>query len=393
MVRISLIVIIAILCFGQVIACAPQDDDTIRIGCVLSLSAELGPKGKDRLEAARLAVSEVNANGGVLGKQLQLVEKDDATDAQRCLKEVENIAGSGKVQAIIGGMSSDAVIATGHYLAEKKIVMISPSATASAITDYPWTNWFFRTVPSDAFQGKILAQIIMENGFMNLATIVPANSYGQGLEAVLTDELKRAGWKGKQSIQIYFDPAKSDFTAELTNIKNDNPDVVLAVSYVEDGKRIFNQALSLGLDTIPWLACDGNHGDVMFENKQCAEFMEKAILAGTRFAGPLAGEQYDSFAAGFKDRTGKDPGVYCDTTYDAVKMLAAAIEKAGTYDGSAIKDALLELGNGYQGASGTVTFDKNGDRITGIFEIWNVIEAYTAESGYRNVRSSIIRIE
>jgi len=391
--RILLLAVITILFLAAATACAPREADTIKIGCVLSLSGELGPKGKERLMAARLAVEEINAEGGVLDKNLQLVEKDDATDADKCLEQVQKMASADGVQALIGGMSSGAAVATGPYLAEKSVVMISPSATAPPISDYAWTGWFFRTVPNDAFQGRILARIILEKGYIKLATIVPANAYGQGLEIALVDELKKNGWSGKHTLQIYYDPAQNDYSAELKNIKNSNPDVILAVTYVEDGIKIFSQALELGLDEIPWLGCDGNYGDSMFVDKQCAEFMEKAIIAGTRFAGPLAGATYDTFAAAYKDFTGSDPGLYCETTYDAVKMLALAIEKAGVYDGTAVKDALLDIGQGYTGASGTITFDNKGNRITGIYEIWDVIEADTAESGYRNIRTEIIRID
>ena len=100
--------------------------------------------------------------------------------------------------------------------------------------------------------------------------------------------------------------------------------------------------------------------------------MEKAIIAGTRFASPLAGATYDRFAAAYKADTGKETSVYCDTTYDAVKLLALAIGKAGVYDGASIRDKLLEVGNDYVGASGTITFNDMGDRITGIFETWEV---------------------
>ena len=80
------------------------------------------------------------------------------------------------------------------------------------------------------------------------------------------------------------------------------------------------------------------------------EIMEKAIVAGTRAVGS-SGARYDKFAAAYKAATGKNPGIYCDTTYDAVKMIAKAIEKAGVYDGEAIRDALFEIGQKYRGRS------------------------------------------
>jgi len=141
-----LAVVLSIMLLAPALACSAQEANIIKIGCVLSLTGELGPKGKDRLMAARLAVKEINGAGGVLGKQLRLVEEDDATNAEKCLKQVQKIVSSSGVKALIGGMSSGAVVTTGQYLAENKIVMISPSATAPEISDQSWTNWFFRSI-------------------------------------------------------------------------------------------------------------------------------------------------------------------------------------------------------------------------------------------------------
>ncbi|GAH63600.1 unnamed protein product, partial [marine sediment metagenome] len=249
--------------------------------------------------------------------------------------------------------------------------MVSPSATSPEISDQAWTNWFFRTTPDDALQGHLLAQVVLEKGFIRLATMVQANPYGAGLEKALIEALEEAGWTGKHVVAVHFDPAKRDYRTQLHNIKGSNPDVVLAVTYVEDGIIVFKQALEMGLDEIAWLGCDGNYGDSMFADPKCAEFMEKAIVVGTRAAGP-SGTAYDEFAAAYKVATGKEPGIYCDTTYDAVKMIAKAIQKAGVYDGAAVRDALFEVGQKYRGASGIITFDDKGDRVSGIFELWKV---------------------
>jgi len=269
--------------------------------------------------------------------------------------------------------------------------MVSPSATSTDISNQPWTNWFFRTTPRDAFQGRILARVIMEEGYTRLATMVQANHYGVGLEESVVEALKKVDWTGKHVISIYFDPDKKDYRPQLENIKDSNPDVVLAVTYIEDGIRVFKQALEMGLDEIAWLGCDGNYSDHMFVDAKCAEFMEKTIIAGTRSV-PPSGETYEKFVTAYKAATGKDPSVYCDTTYDAIKMIAEAIEKAGVYDGEAIKDALFEVGQKYHGASGTITFDDKGDRVSGIYEIWKVMTDPTTETGYKNIRVKVISI-
>ena len=391
MIKKVLLAVAALYLLIPVVACAPTQAGTIKIGCVLSTSGLLGPKGEDRMNAARLAVEEINASGGVLGKQVELVEEDDATEAAKCLERVKKMVSADGVKVLVGGQSSGAVMASGPYLAEKGVLMVSPSATSPEISDQAWTNWFFRTTPDDALQGHLLAQVVLEKGFTRLATMVQANPYGAGLEKALIEALEKAGWTGKHVVAVHFDPAKRDYHTQLHNIKGSNPDVVLAVTYIEDGIIVFKQALEMGLDEIAWLGCDGNYGDNMFVDPKCAEFMEKAIVVGTRAAGP-SGTAYDEFAAAYKVATGKEPGIYCDTTYDAVKMIAEAIEKAAVYDGAAVRDVLLEVGQKYRGASGTITFDDKGDRVSGIFELWKVEKDATTQSGYKNVQIELISV-
>ena len=393
MIRKLFLAIAVLSVFTVATACLPAktEDGTIKIGCVLSTSGLQGSTGEDLLGAARIAIAEINDNGGVLGKQLQLVEEDDATDASKCLERIEKLVSKDGVQVLIGGMTSGAVITSGPYLAEQEVLMVSPSATATEISDEAWTSWVFRTATSDALQGRLLAKIILENDFTRLATIVQNSPYGVGLESELDMALQRAAWKGNHILAVHFDPNQDNYNREVQNIQFSHPDVVLAVTYVEDGIKIFSRALFVGLDGTAWLGCDGNYGDHLFVDSKCAEFMSKAIISGTRFVSPQDTE-YDKFAAAYKASLGRDPNVYCDTTYDAVKMIAKAIEKAGTYDAKAIRSALREIGQSYRGASGTITFDVKGDRVSGIYEIWKVEKDPTAKSGYKNVRIKLISI-
>jgi ABC-type branched-subunit amino acid transport system substrate-binding protein len=348
--------------------------------------------GQDMMKAARLAAKEINTDGGVLGKQIELVEEDDATDAAKCLDRVKKMVDIDGVKVIVGGMTSGAAMASGPYVAGKSVLMVTPSATSPTLSEQTWKEWVFRTTPHDAFQGRVLADVVLEKGFTRLATMVQDNPYGVGLEKALVDALKAKGWQGKQVVSIHFDPAKKDYRTELDTIKGNSPDVVLAVTYAEDGIIVFKQALEMGLDKIAWLGCDGNYGDGMFAEPKSAEFMQKAIIAGTRAAGP-SGATYNKFAAAYKADTAKDPSVYCDTVYDAVKMIATAIGKAGTYDGAAVKRELLKLGKNYDGASGTITFDEKGDRVSGTFEIWKVVKDASTTTGYKNVQIKVVTMK
>jgi len=383
MVKKLLLVAAAVCLLVLAVACAPPAEaETIKIGCLLDTTGGLGASGEKLLDGARLAVEDINAAGGVLGKQLELIEEDGATDPATGFDMVKKMVEIDGVQVIAGPIITDSCLRSIPYASEHKIPLITPSATAIPLSEMEGTGWFFRTCLRDDTQGRVLAGIIMDKGYTKLATIVLDNTYGKGLETQIMDQLQAKGWQGEHVISIHYDEAKKDYLTELQQIKDADPDVVFACTYCEDGIIVFKQALDLGLDGIPWLGCDGNYGSGLFEDPKSAEFMEKAFVAGTRTVG--TGELYEHFTAAYEDKYGEAPEIYCDTTYDAVWAAAKAIEAAGVYDGEAIRVALTELE--FDGVSGPITFDELGDRTAGTFEIWKVVKDPTTPSGYSNVQ-------
>jgi branched-chain amino acid transport system substrate-binding protein len=212
------------------------------------------------------------------------------------------------------------------------------------------------------------------------------NTYGIGLAADAVQGLEDAGYQFEHEVAIEYDIAVKDYRTELGLIRDYNPDVVLAVTYGDDGIVVFKQALELGLDDIAWLGCDGNYGSALFQEAKSAEFMEKAIVGGTRTVG--LGTAYEDFVSEYTEKFGAAPETYCDTTYDAVWAAARAIEAAGVYDGEAIRGALVELE--FDGASGPLAFNELGDRTAGAFEVWGVVKDATTPTGYRNNSIEIV---
>ncbi|MFW6146810.1 MAG: ABC transporter substrate-binding protein [Thermodesulfobacteriota bacterium] len=364
--------------------------DTVKIGSLLTTTGDLGPMGNRMANAARLAIEEINEQGGLLGKKVELFLENDNCEPAKGLERIKKLIDVNGVQVIVGAMISGSSFSAGPYASRKEVALISPSATAAKLSEQPWTKWFFRTCLRDDLQAQVLADLVMEKGFSRLATIVLDNTYGQGLEIALVDILKEKGWDGKHVAAVRYDQKKKDYLTQLQQIKDSKPDVVFATTYADDGIIVFKQALDLGLDEVPWLGCDGNYGSGLFKEPKSAQFMEKAFLAGTRSAGGLTAA-YDKFAKAYEGKFGEPPEVYCDTTYDAVWVVAEAIKKAGTYNGKAIRDAMqtIEL----EGASGPISFNKTCDRASGTFELWEVEKDPTAETGYRNVRIKLVTIQ
>ncbi len=365
---------------------AAEEEGPIKVGIVLELSGELGPMGGRMLNAARMAVEEINAAGGVLGRDVELIEEDGATNPDQGFDRVKKLVEIDEVKVIVGPMITPTSEFSIPYAKVHEIPLITMSATGVPLSELDGTEWYFRTCLRDDAQGRVLADVVIEKGYTKLATIVLDNTYGIGLEKGIVDGLKEKGWGGEHVVSVHYDITKKDYRTELGLIKDSAPDVVLAVTYGDDGIIVFKQALEMGLDGIAWLGCDGNYGSGLFKEASSAQFMEKAVVAGTRTVG--SGKAYQEFVPAYTEKFGEAPETYCDTTYDAVYAVAQAIEAAGVYDGDAIRAALVSLA--FDGATGPISFNNLGDRTSGAFEIWEVVADSSAPNGYKNVTVKVI---
>jgi len=386
MVKKLLMVIAVLALLIPVVGCGPAPAETIKIGVVLDLTGDLGAMGNRILNGARLAADEINAAGGVLGKEVELVVEDGATDPATGFDRVKKLVTVDGVEVITGPMITGTSLLAIPYAQEQQVPLITPSATGIPLSEVEGTEWFFRTCLRDDAQGMVLADVIVDKGYTRLATIVLDNTYGKGLETAIVERLDDVGWQGEHVVSIHYAEGTKDYRTELQQIKDSSPDVVFACTYCDDGIIVFKQALDLGLDEIAWLGCDGNYGSGLFAEPGSAEFMEKAFVAGTRTVG--AGSKYDEFSAAYELAYGEAPQVYCDTMYDAVWAAANAIEAAGVYDGEAIRVALTGLE--FEGATGPISFNELGDRTSGLFEIWEVVEDATTETGYANAQIEVV---
>ena len=369
--------------------CGPKEAETIKIGVVMDISGDLAAMGTRMLNGAKLAVDEINAAGGALGKQVELVIEDGKTDPAAGLDRVKKLIEIDGVQVIVGPMISGTSKLAIPYLKDHEVPAITMSATNPLLSEMDGTEWFFRACLMDDAQGRVLANVVMDKGYTSVASVVMDNDYGKGVETAFLEGLEEGGWSGEVVAKVHYDEAKKDYRTELEQIKVNNPDAVLIVSYCDDGIIVFKQALEMGLDDIAWLGCDGNYGSGLFKEPKSAEFMEKAIVAGTRTVG--FGTTYDEFVAKYTAKFGEAPEIYCDTTYDAVWAAARAIKAAGKYDGKAIRDAMANLS--FEGGSGPLSFDENGDRASGSFELWKVVKDATTETGYKNVQIELVKLD
>jgi len=364
------VTIFAILALCSIPACAPQQElpADIPIGCVLPLSSA-PTSGPNLIKAAQIAVGEINNRGGIDGKRLRLVIEDQGPSAATALYAIHKLVEEQKIQVIIGCETSESVLAAGPYLESKGVLLVSPSATSSALSNYSWSRWTFRTCPGDSLQGGVVSGLILDKGYKRVAMLIQDTVYGKGIEATAKEHL---GGKAEIVASLEYDPAKLSYLSELNTIKESRPDCVLHVGLYTDGAVVYEQALREGMENIPWIAVDGSYDMPLEKYLNAAKFMEKAVTGTV----PVPDEQspvYKAFAYNYKSVYQFAPTVYCDTVYDGINMIAAALQKVNTYNGDAIRDALLVVGNNYPGASGSITFDQTGERIAGSYGIWKVV--------------------
>jgi ABC-type branched-subunit amino acid transport system substrate-binding protein len=364
-----------------------QFSGEIKFGAVMSTSGALAAMGSKMADSIRMAEDEINAAGGINGKKLTVLIEDDATDPATSLAAVKKLVEINGVQFVLGPMISGGVNTAGPYVSEKQVLLITPSATSPLLTGAPFRDFVFRTCPSDDLQGTVMAQIALGQDLKKLVVFTMDNMYGVGLGEAAQRALVAGGAEVLEFIK--YDENKMDYLTELTRIKGLNPDGVIHVGYNDDARVVYKQALNLGLDEILWVAPDGIYGSGMLVDEASAQFMATAVI-GTRPGALEEDAVFEDFASKFRAKYNSDPEVYCDTVYDAVFLLAQAIERAGSEETAVVRDALVEVGQGYQGASGSITFNTGGDRVSGIYEVWKVIE----ENGeYKFVATDMISME
>jgi len=360
---------------------------TLKIGVILSQTGQLGHDGAIMVQGAKLKADEVNAAGGFkMGNKtakIDLVIEDDGTDPNKGRVAAEKLVNVDKVQAIVGDTGSTICLSIETVTGPAKVPIVSPSCTSPKLSTKPW---IFRTVGSDVFQGKAMADVALalkKAGKVGnkIALFAVANDYGLGVK---DENEKRAIANGQEVIfnqqfienQVDYDSQ----AAALKNAKDTNsptePITVLYTSYPEDAITFFGSVGKLGLTPANgyiWLGNDGiANSDVFVGNSNINTYIQNMYV--TNPTSKPGDSDWGKFQAAFKAKYGAEPTAYAGTAYDALAVILAAIQKAGKYDGQAIKDALNTFtgADAFKGVSGVKDYDANGDIKGQFYQIYKV---------------------
>ena len=319
-----------------------EEGDTIKIGVNLELSGPVASYGTSEAAGIDLAVEEINAAGGIDGKEIKIVKVDNKSDNAEATGAATRLTDQEKVIAIIGAATSGATVAQAQIANDKKVPLISPSGTSPNVTvrdDGSVNEYVFRTSFIDPFQGTVAANFAAnELNVKNVAIYADnASDYSKGLAASFKEDFEAAG--GKIVAQESYVAKDSDFRSTLTRIKSANPEFIFIPGYYEEVGLIVKQAREMGID-VPLMGADGWDSPVLLDLAG-AEALNNTFTTN-HYSSEDPDGKIQEFNKKFEDKYGKSPDAFNALGYDTVYLLADAIKRAGGPDSTKIKDALAE---------------------------------------------------
>ena len=343
-------------------AAKPAGNEIV-VGASFELTGNVANYGKSTLSGLQMAIDETNKAGGVNGKKIRLVQSDNKSEPAESGNAVTKIVTQDKVVAVVGPATSGCVAAAEPVVTGAKVPLIAPCATAPGITlnkDGSVKQFIFRACFIDPFQGQVMATFADKTLHVKKVAILfdSSSDYSKGLAEVFTKTMEEKG--GKIVAKEAFLAKDLDFKSALTKIKSTNPEAIYIPGYYEEVAKIIKQTRELGLN-VPLLGCDG------WDSPKLVEIGGPEALNNTYFSSAYSAQDKEpsvqKFIAGYKAMYNKEPDVFCMQGYNAGLILADAIKRAGTTDGTKLAAAIAATKD-LSVASGKLTYDADHNPIT-----------------------------
>lgn len=329
----------------------------VSIGAVLPLTGSSASIGEDQRRGIELAVAKVNAAGGVLGKKLDVTVEDSGGTANSALDAARKLVSVNKVPVVLGEFSSGITIPMGQYIVKQGAVHVNLGSSSPAVRKIGEGS--FSVIGLDDLSARFAAQDVFAARMHKVALIVPNNSYGQGI----ADEFKKrfAALGGTIVSEILYTEGQSTYRRELQQMMRASPDGFVYSAYGQEAATINREAYELGLSKRPWYGIYLT----MCTSDTPAQIAQGQI--GLEVASVGADGQFyeDAYQKAYHEPVKSSFGSYA---YDAVMIAAAAINKAQSIDPAKVRAAMREVGKSYEGATGTIAFDADGQRIAQPYE-------------------------
>jgi branched-chain amino acid transport system substrate-binding protein len=385
-------------------AVAPEDnggrkekDGELVIGAVLPQTGNLAQLGPPMIKGAQMAERDINAGGGVNGKAIRLVVKDDGGKANDELAgtNVDDLINNEKADGIVGAAATSTTLAIIDKITSGGTVECSPSNTGSDLTKADDKGLYFRTPPVDDLQAKALAKAISDDGRQNVAIIAQNTDYGTGFVDFLAPALEDNG--AKVVANVTYDAEGTGIDSEVTKVVSAEPDAVALIGYPEDGGKVLVEMIKQGAGPadVPIYVTDGMQSNELYK---AVDANDPASTEGIRGTAPSAAPSNGAsfFPAAFKEFAADvESPIYSAQSYDCVVIMALAAQKTGSDAPYDIAKEIINVTKGegpdaekcdtfakckalleqkkdinYEGAAGALDFNEYGEPSAGQYEVY-----------------------
>ncbi len=327
----------------------PTSAQDIPIGEFASLTGGAASFGQSSHKGTELAIEEINASGGVLGKKLRLITEDDQSQAGQPATIVRKLISQDKVVAILGEVASSRSLEAAPICQQNKIPMITPASTNPKVTEVG--DYIFRICFIDPFQGTVMSKFAQSKGWKKIAVLTDVKQdYSVGLSEFFIKDFTASG--GQIVKEQKFSSGDKDFKPQLTSLKAARPDAIFIPGYYAEVALIAKQARLLGIK-VPLLGGDGWVGDSLL--KVAGNSLDGCYLS-CHFSADDKSPKTTEFVAKYQAKYGEIPDDMAALGYDSAMILAEAIKRAGTTEPQQLRDAIAATKD-HAGITGTITLD------------------------------------
>jgi branched-chain amino acid transport system substrate-binding protein len=353
--RVGLALLVLVLAFSSWVGLVSAQP--IKIGVFEPMTGPSAAGGEMTVEGIELAWE---LKPEVLGREVQIIVVDNKSDKVEAANAVSRLIERDQVVAIIGSYGSSLSMAAGDIVNKAKIPTVGCSPTNPLVTLN--NDYYFRVCFIDPFQGTVMANYAVNVLGAKTAAVIQdvTQDYSVGLSKYFIDAFRKLTGNPNSIVEISaYNTGDQDFTAQLTNVKNKNPDVIFAPGNYGESALLIRQARDLGID-VPFLGGDTWEAPEFLSIG--GEAVEGAVFS-THFTAeaPVTSES-DLFLAAYRQKYGKEANAFAALGYDAYMLILDVIEKAGSAEPQAIRDGLAKV-EGFVGATGIISLDENGDAV------------------------------
>ena len=367
-----------------------SENADVQIGTVMPVSGDLSPFGPSAQRSIDLAFELVNEAGGVNGGEISAIHRDSGTNEQIGTDAASGLVNVEGVNVLIAAHSSGVTIAIAESVTiPAGVLHLSVGSSSKAITALEDNDMVFRTRVNDFVKSQALASLAIALGYQRVSTTYINNAYGASLNESFVENFERAG--GEVTAAVAHELGQASYISELRDAAKDDPEVLVTIAYPDSGQTLLREAAESGI-----------YDEFMFVDVTKNQTMFDAI-GGNHFEGDFGvspgnpqSTAVQDFRRIYEERTGGDPNQQLiSEAFDGATVIALAIEKAGSDDPVAVRDAVRPVANppgeivgpgdiaralelvregkdiNYVGAAGDIDFDENGDVVSGM-RVWKI---------------------